>query len=194
MRRAAVAVDRDCTLDRTGAVELRTCDSQENVAFSKEDLRLQLCICSKARLLCGSEEMTNIGEGAVRESVSETQSLNTDSAAARVPTSCTKAFDSLYYCYSPFYQGKVYYQTGELDDCRGRLKRFRMCVMSRFRSVEESEKLYEEVAHEETKDVPPLVWELREEYVEVLKSTEEAERNAMKNGGGEPDSSTAWWL
>lgn len=62
-----------------------------------------------------------------------------DSQSARVPMSCSKAFDALYYCYSPFYQGKVYYQTGELDDCRGRLKRFHMCAMSRLRPEAESE-------------------------------------------------------
>jgi Protein of unknown function (DUF3128) len=59
--------------------------------------------------------------------------------ARRVPVSCSKAFDSLYFCYSPFHQGKIYYQSGELDDCRGRLKRFRMCAMSRFRSSADSE-------------------------------------------------------
>lgn len=116
------------------------------------------------------------------------------SPSARVPTSCTKAFDSLYYCYSPFYQGKVYYQTGELDDCRGRLRRFRMCVMSRFRSEEDSEKLYEEVADKEAKHVAPPVWQLRKEYVDRIRSVEEAERKAIQESGVDVDDGTAWWL
>jgi hypothetical protein len=60
-------------------------------------------------------------------------------STGRVPTSCVKSFDSLYYCYSPFHQAKIYYQSGELDSCRGRLKRFQMCAMSRFRAQSESE-------------------------------------------------------
>lgn len=125
-------------------------------------------------------------------SVSATEGLK--SSSARVPTSCTKAFDALYYCYSPFYQGKVYYQTGELDDCRGRLKRFRMCVMSRFRPEEESEKLYGEVADEEAKHIAPPVWELRKEYVDRIRNIEDAERNLAKEGGVDAEDGTAWWL
>jgi Protein of unknown function (DUF3128) len=116
--------------------------------------------------------------------------------SGHVPVSCTKAFDALYYCYSPVYQGKVYYQTGELDDCRGRLRRFRMCVMSRFRPEEESAKLYDAVAQEEAKDSSPPVWELREEYVRRVQSMEEADRRSVREGGGEApsDSKDGWWL
>ena len=95
----------------------------------------------------------------------------------RVPVSCMKAFDSLYFCYSPFHQGRQYYITGEFDNCRGRLKRFRMCVMSRFRSHSESEKLYEEVEMKEKISHPP-VWDFRPEFIA---KTEEHERKLAEN-------------
>jgi hypothetical protein len=154
-----------------------------------------------------------------------------DPLPARVPLSCSKAFDSLYYCYSPVHQGKVYYQTGQLDDCRGRLRRFRMCAMSRFRPENVSEvcarrmpcalspepprrtrrpqltrcwpplasfkqKFYAELANEEAKDAAPPVWELRDSYVERIRSVEEAERREAQAGGDASPSQpeAGWWL
>lgn len=69
-----------------------------------------------------------------------------------------------------------------------------MCVMSRFRPEEESEKLYEEVADDEAKHAPPPVWQLRKEYVERIRSVEEAESKAIRESGVDVDDGSAWWL
>lgn len=115
----------------------------------------------------------------------------------RVPENCTKAFDSVYFCYSPFHQGREYYITGHLDDCRGRLKRFRMCMMSRFRPESESARIYAEEEEKEKKasgmDKVKPVWELREEYLEnVRRATEEEDRDAEKNR--DSAGTEKWWL
>lgn len=114
----------------------------------------------------------------------------------RVPTSCTKTFDSLYYCYSPFHQAREYYVTGELDDCRARLRRFRMCVMSRFRSQSESEVLYEaeEEADKAKKPAAPPVWTSREEYVRRMQDVEEKEAREMTESQKRDKETENWWL
>lgn len=110
----------------------------------------------------------------------------------RVPLNCTKAFDSVYYCYSPVHQSKQYYMFGQLDDCRGRLKRFRMCAMSRFRSKDESELLYEEEEKRESAGRPPPIWELRAEFLENVAKAEQEEQEQIERGEVEKDE--AWWL
>lgn len=115
----------------------------------------------------------------------------------RVPISCTKAFDSLYFCYSPFHQGREYYITGQLDDCRGRLKRFRMCVMSRFRPQAVSETIYEEEETKESsrKSNAPPVWESSEEYLaNVDKAEQEERRETNIQREGEAKEGAQWWL
>jgi hypothetical protein len=84
-----------------------------------------------------AERVQEPGDHSERDSSS--QLGRKQSPTRRVPVSCTKAFDSLYYCYSPFHQAKVYYQSGELDHCRGRLRNFQMCAMSRVRQQDISE-------------------------------------------------------
>lgn len=114
----------------------------------------------------------------------------------RVPVNCTKAFDSVYYCYSPLHQGRHYYINGELDDCRGRVRRFRMCMMSRFRSQEESEKLYEKAEEQENaKKTYDPVWELRPEFVERIREQEIMERREddERNKRSEKEMEK-WWL
>lgn len=115
----------------------------------------------------------------------------------RVPVSCTKAFDSVYYCYSPVHQAREYYITGELDDCRGRLKRFRMCIMSRFRPQAVSEALYEEEETKERggKEQTNPVWELKEEYVANVQKAEQQERREVDlQREKEAEGEVKWWL
>lgn len=115
----------------------------------------------------------------------------------RVPVSCTKAFDSVYFCYSPFHQGREYYITGQLDDCRGRLKRFRMCVMSRFRPQAVSETIYaeEETKQKSGKDKGNPVWEFREEYLANVHKSEQQERRDLEmKREEEAEGEVKWWL
>lgn len=112
---------------------------------------------------------------------------------SKIPQTCTKAFDSLYYCYSPFHQARQYYINGELDDCRGRLRRFRLCLMSRLKPEAESELLFEEEEQREKKaknldNVQP-VWELREEYLDNVAHAEEQEQDDLRT-----PREKSWWL
>lgn len=126
----------------------------------------------------------------------EAHPTDTPASPSRVPLNCAKAFDSLYFCYSPFHQARQYYITGHLDDCKGRLKRFRMCVMSRFRAQSDSELLYEQDEVEEKKkkglhNVKP-VWEFRQEYLDNVKRAEREESEQQNQEQNENQS--AWWL
>lgn len=125
------------------------------------------------------------------------QNAPVDTQKQRVPISCTKVFDSVYYCYSPVHQARQYYITGELDNCRGRLKKFRMCVMSRFRPQNQSEVLYEqeEIKEQKKKNIHNIkpVWELREEYLSNVARVEKEEMEARQKGQEEEDLS-AWWI
>lgn len=114
----------------------------------------------------------------------------------RVPVSCMKAFDSMYYCYSPVYQGREYYRTGALDDCGGRVRRFRMCVMSRVRSQDASERIYEEEEQRERGSEPKAepVWRLRPEYVARVNELERAERQRRQEENVAADEELQnWW-
>lgn len=144
------------------------------------------------------------GEEAVNGNTAENVEDNGDTHGEvqkkeRVPLNCMKAFDSIYYCYSPVHQAREYYITGQLDDCRGRLRRFRLCVMSRFRPQSVSEQLYAEDDLSEKKkkglaDIEP-VWSLKEEYLEnVRKAEEEDRRKAELQREGESNGEVKWWL
>lgn len=111
----------------------------------------------------------------------------------RVPLNCTKAFDSVYYCYSPFHQAREYYVRGELDDCRGRLKKFRMCMLSRFRAQQDSELIYEEEERREQAERPKPVWEMREEFLERVARADREEREKAR-AGKNTEENEAWWL
>ncbi|KAI0567082.1 hypothetical protein FGB62_4g259 [Gracilaria domingensis] len=130
------------------------------------------------------------------EEANPSQTLQTSQPEKqRVPVSCTKAFDSVYFCYSPFHQARQMYILGELDDCRGRLKKFRMCVMSRFRPQSESEVIYEQEEQDEKnrkglENIKP-VWEFREEYLENVARAERDERQQQE---GQTEDQSAWWL
>lgn len=93
------------------------------------------------------------------------------------PPSCTKAFDSLYFCYSPLHQGRHYYRHGELDDCRARMRRFQLCLLSRLKPRGESERLYREedarvraAAAASSSPPAPPVWHPRQEYIDSVNS------------------------
>lgn len=130
------------------------------------------------------------------ESQNPSSSQDSPSDKSKVPVNCTKAFDRLYFCYSPFNQARHYYITGELDSCRGKLRRFRMCVLSRFRPQEQSEVLYEEDDRLVKKakgleNVKP-VWELRDDYLENIARAEHEE--TQNSDSQQEDNQTKWWL
>ncbi|KAL5716751.1 hypothetical protein ACHQM5_009875 [Ranunculus cassubicifolius] len=41
-------------------------------------------------------------------------------APPRFELNCTKCFDELWFCYSPFHQMQQYYRNGLLDNCSGK--------------------------------------------------------------------------
>eukprot|EP00171_Calliarthron_tuberculosum_P013772 IDg13772t1 len=156
------------------------------------------------RLFCAQEHCLDDGSvvGLPSSSTSEKTAeppsqVETDlSNRDRVPLSCTKAFDSMYYCYSPVYQGRQYYMTGALDDCRGRVRRFRMCVLSRVRNQDTSERIYEEEEQRDrgTEKKAEPVWRLRPEYVARIAELERTERQQRqeKNAAADEDLQN-WW-
>lgn len=116
-----------------------------------------------------------------------------DKLPSKVPPSCTKAFDSLYYCYSPFFQGRQYYMNGELDNCRGRLRRFRLCLMSRLKPQSEAEELFvreeQRIIRQKNLDNVQPIWQMREEYLDnVARAQQHSEGNQSEK------ESTSWWL
>lgn len=125
----------------------------------------------------------------------ESDTTHERSEKSRIPVSCTKAFDAVYYCYSPFHQAREYYIYGELDDCRGRLRKFRLCALSRLKPKNASEKMFEQEEINENMKRPKSkpVWQMKEEY---LKTVEEFDRReSAENPGNETkEEQTGWWL
>ena len=114
-------------------------------------------------------------------------------ARSQVPTSCTKAFDRVYYCYSPVHQSRNYYREGVFDNCRDRMKTFRMCVMSRLRPQEESEKLYElEERKKQAKKGQP-VWEIRPEFERATAEYDAKRSDDGGANGNDASGSDKWW-
>lgn len=128
------------------------------------------------------------------EELSRDDKVKSTATKSKVPHSCTKAFDSLYFCYSPFHQARQYYKNGELDDCRGRLRRFWLCLMSRLTNHAESERLFaqEEQRERQARDMDNVehVWKFREEYLENLARAEEQDDNEPQM----PHEKERWWL
>lgn len=116
------------------------------------------------------------------------------SARDRVPLNCMKSFDRMYYCYSPFYQGRQYYMTGELDDCKGRVREFRMCLMSRLRNQDTSEQLFEaEERRDKAKQAAP-VWQMRDDFVARIAELDRAERERRQDENARADAELEhWW-
>lgn len=120
---------------------------------------------------------------------------STSQPNSSVPTSCMKAFDSVYYCYSPFHQARNYYIEGQLDDCRGRLRRFRLCLLARLKPQSEAERIYqrEEQRERESKKLDQItpVWEMRTEF---LDSVRRAEKQDSSEDNLQEDRKSSWWL
>lgn len=128
------------------------------------------------------KEMIDIGESTAEP---------LEKVPSKVPQSCSKVFDSLYFCYSPFYQARKYYMYGEFDNCRGRLRRFRLCLLSRIKNEKDSEMLFEEEERRakeacNLKDAKP-VWEMREEYLDNVARAEQDSPEPSKE-------KESWWL
>lgn len=116
-------------------------------------------------------------------------------AKSAVPKSCTKAFDSVYYCYSPFHQARNYYIEGQLDDCRGRLRRFRLCLLARLKPHSEAERIYQEEEQRQRKskklDQVKPVWEMRSEFIDSVRHAEEQE---FKDENVQEEKQSSWWF
>ncbi|WZY69547.1 hypothetical protein YC2023_001787 [Brassica napus] len=63
-----------------------------------------------------------------------------DSSAVRRRVSCTKYFDALWFCYSPYYQMQQYYRVGKLDDCTKKFSALFDCLSLKTKSASEAEK------------------------------------------------------
>ncbi|EOA14255.1 hypothetical protein CARUB_v10027413mg [Capsella rubella] len=81
-----------------------------------------------------------------------------DSSAVRRRVSCTKCFDALWFCYSPFYQMQQYYRVGRLDDCTKKFSDLFDCLSLKTKRVSEAEKILEE---KEMADAAKHIWIMR---------------------------------
>lgn len=92
------------------------------------------------------------------------------------------------------FQARQYYMNGQLDSCRGRLRRFRLCLLSRLKPSSQAEQLFvedEQRANAEAslENVQP-VWEVRDDYLANVKQAEEEEKDELVS----PKEKTSWWL
>lgn len=141
----------------------------------------------------------NNGQSATLESflpdLQDRNDLSDNRTESIVPMSCTKAFDSVYFCYSPFHQARHYYIEGQLDDCRGRLRRFRLCLLARLKPHGEAERMFHEENQRESKaknlDKVQPVWTIRPEFLESVRRAEEQESNNEDDQGKH---NASWWL
>ncbi|CAD5194635.1 unnamed protein product, partial [Musa acuminata subsp. malaccensis] len=60
------------------------------------------------------------GEKAADAAAASPSSPTTSSSQEARKLSCTKHFDALWFCYSPFHQVQQYYRHGEFDNCFGK--------------------------------------------------------------------------
>ncbi|WZZ25762.1 uncharacterized protein C227.17c isoform X2 [Brassica napus] len=60
-------------------------------------------------------------------------------SAVRRRVSCTKYFDALWFCYSPYYQMQQYYRVGKLDDCTKKFSALFDCLSLKTKSASEAE-------------------------------------------------------
>lgn len=80
-----------------------------------------------------------------------------------------------------------------------RLRRFRVCILSRLKPESESRQLFEqqeirEKEDENLQDVQP-VWELKDEYLRNVALAEQQEQEQEQGALHDGDTSTkSWWL
>ncbi|KAI0488202.1 hypothetical protein KFK09_028029 [Dendrobium nobile] len=55
--------------------------------------------------------------------------------------SCTKYFDALWFCYSPFHQMEQYYRYGHFDNCSGKWSSLFDCLSLKTKRPDEVEKI-----------------------------------------------------
>ncbi|XP_057786580.1 uncharacterized protein C227.17c [Salvia miltiorrhiza] len=70
--------------------------------------------------------------------------------------SCTKYFDALYFCYSPFYQLQQYYRIGNLDTCTAKWGALYDCLCLKTKRASEVERILEE-----REKARPHIWTFR---------------------------------
>ncbi|XP_020252997.1 uncharacterized protein C227.17c [Asparagus officinalis] len=70
--------------------------------------------------------------------------------------SCTKCFDALWFCYSPFHQMQQYYRYGEFDTCFGKWSALADCLSLKTKRSSEVQEILEE--REKAK---PHIWTYR---------------------------------
>ncbi|KAG2263212.1 hypothetical protein Bca4012_015163 [Brassica carinata] len=81
-----------------------------------------------------------------------------DSTTVRRRVSCTKCFDALWFCYSPFYQMQQYYRVGKLDDCTKKFSDLFDCLSLKTKTISEAEKIMEE---QEQAEAAKHIWIMR---------------------------------
>ncbi|KAJ0239779.1 hypothetical protein HA466_0233630 [Hirschfeldia incana] len=92
--------------------------------------------------------------------------MDDDSSPVRRRVSCTKYFDALWFCYSPYYQMQQYYRVGKLDDCTKKFSALFDCLSLKTKSASEAQKILEE--HEKA-DAAKHIW--------IMRTEEEASRH-----------------
>ncbi|KAG1330980.1 hypothetical protein COCNU_02G009480 [Cocos nucifera] len=70
--------------------------------------------------------------------------------------SCTKCFDAIWFCYSPFHQMQQYYRYGEFDNCFGKWNALFDCLSLKTKKSSEVQEILD--AREKSR---PRIWEYR---------------------------------
>ncbi|XP_026656649.1 uncharacterized protein C227.17c-like isoform X2 [Phoenix dactylifera] len=77
-------------------------------------------------------------EAAAAPTTTNDNSSSSGSAAPKAQAlrlSCTKCFDALWFCYSPFHQMQQYYRYGEFDNCFGKWNALFDCLSLKTKKV-----------------------------------------------------------
>ncbi|KAJ3670188.1 hypothetical protein LUZ60_010512 [Juncus effusus] len=92
-------------------------------------------LSSQPRLAELASPQTRMEDGKAEEEKTE---------ATRRRLSCTKCFDTLWFCYSPFHQMQQYYRHGEFDTCFAKWSSLYDCLNLKTKSLSQIEEILEE--------------------------------------------------
>nr|XP_009390014.1 PREDICTED: uncharacterized protein C227.17c [Musa acuminata subsp. malaccensis] len=96
------------------------------------------------------------GEKAADAAAASPSSPTTSSSQEARKLSCTKHFDALWFCYSPFHQVQQYYRHGEFDNCFGKWNALFDCLNLKTKKSSEVQEILE--AREKAKQ---HIWTIR---------------------------------
>ncbi|CAL9138674.1 unnamed protein product [Musa acuminata var. zebrina] len=96
------------------------------------------------------------GEKAADAAAASPSSPTTSSSREAQKLSCTKHFDALWFCYSPFHQVQQYYRHGEFDNCFGKWNALFYCLNLKTKKSSEVQEILE--AREKAKQ---HIWTIR---------------------------------